>query len=90
MPSLPTRVADAARGTESDAARGTESNIRLLCDLLDTLIAIRIDVGHGANGMAASPALDAKQLQGIRLMLGRAIASTKDLLGSAECLPPIE
>lgn len=35
----------------------SEVATRRVCDLLDTLIAIRIDVGHGANGVAASPVL---------------------------------
>ena len=76
--------------TGAGESRPIESNTRLLCDLLDTLIAIRMDVGHGANGVAATPDLGPGQLRGIRLMLDHAITSAKGLLGSIECPPPIE
>lgn len=61
---------------ESDAAT------RRLCDLLDTLIAIRIDVGHSANGVAASRALGPEQMREVRVLLDRAIASTKEMFES--------
>ena len=50
--------------------------------LLDTLIAIRIDLGHGANGIAASPSLDPAGMQEVRELLDRAIASTKEIFES--------
>ena len=84
MPSLPPLPPGARESLH------IESNTRLLCDLLDTLIAIRMDVGHGPNGVAASPDLGPDQLRGIRLMLDHAITSAKGLLGSIECPPPIE
>ena len=56
---------------------------RHLGDLLDTLIAIRMDVGHSANGIAASPALGAEQIRGVRVLLDSAIASTKEIFDSA-------
>jgi hypothetical protein len=56
---------------------------RHLGDLLDTLIAIRMDVGHSANGIAASPALGPEQMRGVRALLDSAIASTKEMFDSA-------
>lgn len=61
---------------ESDAAT------RRICDLLDTLIAIRIDVGHSANGIAASPTLSAEQMRKVRVLLDHAITTTKEIFGS--------
>jgi hypothetical protein len=55
---------------------------RRLGDLLDTLIAIRMDIGHGANGVAASPALTPAQLQEVRAMLDSAVASAKEMFDS--------
>jgi hypothetical protein len=55
---------------------------RRLCDLLDTLIAIRIDVGHSANGVAASHTLGPAQMREVRVLLDRAIASTKQMFES--------
>ena len=62
-----------------------DATTRRLCDLLDTLVAIRIDVGHGANGIAASPALGPAEMREVRVLVDRAIASAKDLLGTVEC-----
>ena len=52
-------------------APSNERNIaaRRLGDLLDTLIAIRMDVGHSANGIATSPMLEPKQMHGVRVLL---------------------
>ena len=52
-------------------------------DLLDILIAIRIDVGHSANGVDASPALGPAEMHVVRILLGDAIASAKEILESA-------
>lgn len=60
---------------------------RNICDLLDTLIAIRIDVGHSANGSAASPTLSAEQMREVRALLDRAIATTKEIFGSIHRSP---
>ena len=60
----------------------SEVATRRVCDLLDTLIAIRIDVGHGANGVAASPILSPEQLHDVRVLLDLAIASTKEIFES--------
>jgi hypothetical protein len=38
-------------------------------ELLDTLIAIRMGVGHSANGIAASPTLGPEQMREIRVLL---------------------
>jgi hypothetical protein len=45
--------------------------------------AIGRDVGHNANGIAASAALEPEQLREISVLLDCAIASTKELLGSS-------
>ena len=55
---------------------------RSLGDILDVLIAIRMDVGHSANGVAASPTLLPEQMSEVRLLLARAIASTKEVFDS--------
>jgi len=55
---------------------------RRLGDLLDTLIAIRMDVGHGPNGVAASPALSPAQMQQVRALLDYAVASAKEMFDS--------
>jgi hypothetical protein len=52
-------------------------------DLLDILIAIRIDVGHSANGLDASPALGPAEIQVVRILLADAIASATEILESA-------
>ena len=59
-----------------------DSVARDLWDLLDILVALRMDLGHSANGMAASPALDPIQMQVIRLVLDDSIALTKNIIGA--------
>ena len=59
-----------------------ETATRGMGDLLDTLIAIRIDVGHSANGVAASRVLGPEQMREVRVLLDRAIASTKEMFES--------
>ena len=67
---------------------------RRLGDLLDTLIAIRMDVGHSANGIAASPALGPEQMREVRVLLDCAIASAKEMFdsihhsGAMDVVPP--
>ena len=64
-------------------------------DLLDTLIAIRVDVGHSANAIAASSILGPEQMGEVRVMLDCAIASTKEIFGlihlsaASDAAPPI-
>jgi hypothetical protein len=67
-----------------------EATTRRLCDLLDILVAIRIDVGDGANGIAASPALGPAEMREVRVLVDRAIASAKYLLGTVECPRPTQ
>jgi|SRR5450631_567226 hypothetical protein len=59
-----------------------DADTRRVSDLLDTLIAIRIDVGHSANGVAASPTLGSEQMREVRALLDQAIASAKEIFGS--------
>ena len=55
---------------------------RRLGDILDVLVAIRMDVGHSANGVAASATLLPEQMSEVRLLLAHAIASTKEVFDS--------
>jgi hypothetical protein len=68
------------------SARHTDSVTRDLCALLDTLVALRMDLGHDANGTAASPVPGPSQMREIRLILDGAIVLTKDIIGT-ECPP---
>jgi hypothetical protein len=51
-------------------------------DLLDTLVAMRMDFGKNAEGKAAAHTLGPEKMDGIRALLDQAIASTKDIIGS--------
>jgi|SRR5450631_1845871 len=55
---------------------------RRLGGFLDTLIAIRMDVGQRANSIAASSSSGAAQMREIRELLDVAIASAKEMFGS--------
>ena len=68
------------------ATRHSESVTRELCALLDTLVALRMDLGHDANGTVASPTLGPSQMREIRLILDGAIVLAKDIIGM-ECPP---
>jgi hypothetical protein len=59
----------------------SDATARQLCDVLDTLIAIRMDIDRITSGAV----LDAAEM---RLLVNRAIDSTKGLLGSFTCPPP--
>jgi hypothetical protein len=61
-----------------------DANARRLYDLLDTLVAIRIDFGTNADGQAAEHTLGPAKMEGIRHLLDQAIASTKDIIGALE------
>jgi hypothetical protein len=56
-----------------------DTTTRRLGDLLDVLIAIRIDVGHSANGLDPSPAPGPEEMQVVRVLLDDAIASAKEM-----------
>ena len=66
--------------------RHSDSVTRELCALLDTLVALRMDLGNDANDIAASPALRPSEMHEIRLILDGAIASAKNIIG-VECPP---
>ena len=75
-------------GTDNlSALYKSDAVTRGVCELLDTLIAIRIDVGHSANGSAASPTLTAEQMREVRALLDHAIATTKEVFGSIHRSP---
>ena len=59
-----------------------DTDARRMGDLLDLLIALRMDVGHSANGIAASPSLGPEQMREVRVLLDCAILSAKEILDS--------
>ena len=59
-----------------------DTDARRMGDLLDILIALRMDVGHSANGSAASPTLGPEQMREVRVLLDCAILSAKEILDS--------
>ena len=61
-----------------------DSAARRLYDLLDTLLAMRLDFGTNAEGQAAALTLGPEKIQGIRDMLDQAIASTRVIIGTLE------
>jgi hypothetical protein len=74
-------------GISSAPSDKWDSAARRLGDLLDTLIAIRMDVGHSANGIAASPALGPKEMREVRVLLDCAVTSTKEIFNSIRLSP---
>jgi hypothetical protein len=59
-----------------------------LYDLLDTLVAMRLDFGSNAEAKAAALALGPEKIEEIRAMLDRAIGSKKEIIGEV-ARPPI-
>jgi len=69
-------------GLHRDGMLGDHSRTALrLYDLLDTLVAMRLDVGASAKGVAAETTLGPEKIAAVRLLLDRAIDSTKDIIG---------
>jgi hypothetical protein len=66
---------------------GNDVAVRLY-DLLDTLVAMRLDFGGNTGGKAAALALGPEKIEGIRVMLDYAIESTKEIIGKV-ARPPI-
>ena len=64
------------------------SSARRLYELLDTLVAIRMDFGDIAEGEAAALSLGSEKIQGIRALLDEAIKSTKEIIGALDRPPP--
>jgi hypothetical protein len=56
-------------------------------DLLDTLVAMRLDFGANAEAQVAALTLGPEKMQGIREMLDQAIASTKVIIGTLDRQP---
>ena len=69
---------------DTGAKDQSESTAVRLYDLLDTLVAMRIDFGNNAEGKAAALTLGPEKISGIRALLDIAIASTKDIIGNLE------
>lgn len=65
--------------TDSD---GENSTALRLYDLLDTLVAMRMDFGTNSKGKAAEHTLGAEKIAAIRVLLDLAISSTKDIIGA--------
>ena len=61
--------------------RSSDANARELRALLDTLVALRMDLGRDANGVAASPPLGPSQMRAMRVTVDGAIRSIKDIIG---------
>jgi len=55
-----------------------------LYDLLDTLVAMRMDFGTNAEGQAAAASLGPEKILAIQTLLDRAITSTKDIIGTID------
>ena len=60
---------------------------RRLYDLLDTLVAMRMDFGSNTEGEAAAATLGPEKIDGIRALLDEAIAHTKDIIGAIDRPP---
>ena len=56
-------------------------------DLLDTLVAMRIDFGTNAQGQGAALTLGPEKIAGIRALLDNAIVATKEIIGGLERPP---
>ena len=69
-------------GLHRDGMLGDHSKTALrLYDLLDTLVAMRLDVGTSNKGLVAEATLGPEKIAAVRLLLDRAIDSTKDIIG---------
>ena len=65
-----------------DGMLGEHSRTALrLYDLLDTLVAMRLDFGTSAKGLVEETTLGPEKIAAMRLLLDRAIESTKDIIG---------
>ena len=70
------------KGTLPSPSNQSDTDACRMGDLLDMLIALRMDMGHSANGIAASPTLGPEQMREVRVLLDRAILSAKEILDS--------
>jgi hypothetical protein len=70
------------KGVLPTQSNQSDTDARRMGDLLDTLIALRLEMGHGANGSAASPALGPEKMREVRELLDCAVASAKEILDS--------
>ena len=77
-----------ANESGADRPHQRDSAARRLYDLLDTLVAMRLDFGTNAEGKAAALTLGPEKMEGIRKLLDQAIASTKDIIGELDRPPP--
>ena len=66
---------------------GDRSALNRLHDLLDQLVALRIEYGEGAEGEAALAALGAAKVSEVRTVLDASIDGLKVILGEYEWPP---
>jgi hypothetical protein len=66
----------------SDHADRDNATACRLYDLLDTLVAMRLDFGTNDEGKAAAATLGPEKMKGIRDLLDQAITATKDIIGA--------
>ena len=77
-----------SRATDTGTERVHDDSVdRRLYQLLDTLLAMRIDFGHEVAAQAGAEPPDPQRMQDIRTLLDVAIASTKEIIG-AVARPP--
>jgi hypothetical protein len=72
----------------ADRPHQRDSAARRLYDLVNTLVAMRLEVGTSVEGRAAALTLGPEKMEGIRKLLDQAIASTKDIIGELDRPPP--
>ena len=65
------------------------SGARALYDLLDTLVALRIKFGTGADEDELMAVLVPAKMREVRTMLDAAISSTKQIISDQERPPPV-
>ena len=66
------------------ASHQDESTTHQLCNLLDMLVSLRIDLGHDANGVSESPLMGPEQMRAARLMVDQAISTVRSIIGGDE------
>src|SRR5258707_14677142 len=78
-------------GILRDRMLGSEQKAALrLFDLLDTLVAMRWDVGTSPKAQVAESALGSEKIAAVRLLLDHAITATKNIIGdTTRPLPPL-
>jgi hypothetical protein len=79
-----------AQRVESGGSHERNPTAVRLYELLDCLVAARMDFGHSSEGDVAALDLGPERIKGVRALLDHAIASTKDIIGTIERPPSPE